>query len=150
MYTRREKLIYWIMGLGTGIVVSGMIMLGLALKLVMPVETARSEIQAEVVSEPVVKEIPLTTSITTPADLVVVEEVSREDAGTIKVTIPNYYAADAIAALLAEKGVVEDEEAFLAYIKKEKKTRFLQHGVLFFPKNGQYSDVLDILLTRGQ
>lgn len=147
MQNKKEKIAYYLLGLGCGIVLSGMVMLGVSLKSIGRVEQVvaiQEEQQHYLQIKPSIAEIK--PVITTTSDLV--EPLEEEK--WVEITIPAHAGSQDIVALLVENRVIEDAQAFSEYIKMHKKTKSLQHGTLLFPRKGQYSEVLDILLTIPQ
>lgn len=148
MNTKREKLIYWLLGLGTGMVISSMVMLGIALKMVDPIDKVMAEAMPKTIKVNDVVASEKEAEVKVKQDEL--EEIAESETQWISVEIPAHYGSDQIAYLLEEKEVVEDGKEFLEYIQKQKKTKFLQHGVLQLPIKGQYNEILDILLTPNQ
>lgn len=166
MNNKKEKIIYWLLGVGTGIVLSGMVMLGIALTLITPVDEVVTQNREQYQTE-LALDLANQTRIKTDAELKEPLKIGgseekqdqgekedkpkkEDDIKNIEIVIPDNYGSEEIATLLKNNGVIEDEEAFREYIKSKNKTKSLQHGKLNFPKNGRYSEILDILLTPNQ
>ncbi|MGL4345394.1 MAG: hypothetical protein ACRCTE_09360 [Cellulosilyticaceae bacterium] len=148
MNHKKEKIIYWFMGIGVGMVLSGMLMLGIGLKLIAPVDEIITQYKDTQEITPITQNV-INNPITTSSD-VAIEAQKKEEEMVVAVTIPPYLGSEEITELLKQYGVIEDSGAFNEYLKSKKKTRSLQHGTMYFPRQGQYSEILDILLRVNQ
>ncbi|MGL4736976.1 MAG: hypothetical protein ACRCW2_05920 [Cellulosilyticaceae bacterium] len=151
MQSKKERVIYWLLGVGSGMVLSGMVAIALALgqlKSVDEVVAQRKEIEQFRSATGQTPVLQIEAITTTTAHMNVTE--STIDQTWVAINIPPQAGSEEIATLLFEKGIIEDAQAFSQYIKTQKKTKSLQHGTLAFPRKGQYSEVLDILLTIPQ
>lgn len=69
--------------------------------------------------------------------------------GTVTVKVPEGASSRKIAQILKEKDVIESEFLFLARLKLSKYNGKLQHGTFKFDKNDSFSEIAEILATKG-
>lgn len=142
MLAKKQKFIYWLIGLGCGIVLSGMVMAFIGLS-ILKEEVSKSTNEVIKLEEDYIPET--------------VEEVEKEGAKeevaenkfkepTYKwIQIPLSYGATQISTLLEEEGIIEDQEVFLNYVKEHNLTRKLICGSQYLPVGGEYDNILAVL-----
>lgn len=145
MYKKNEKWVYFIIGLGSGIVVSGMIMTILSLVYVAELRAVENRYVVEIQNQ---KQKHEETIIPIQEDEVAKKII--EEGGYKRVDIPIHYGSIQIASLLEEEGIVDDGEAFNAFLVEQNKTKSLRTGVKYFPLGSDYEEILQILLGKKQ
>lgn len=136
----RERFIYVLIGIGIGIVISGIIMLGIVLNLSENKVQEDNGIAAQPKIEPIVKEpVEKKTQIQV--------EQKKEEKKEVSIFVPEEAGATEVSKLLQEQGVVENADDFLKYIYKNKKSKVLKDGTITFPLHATYEDILALLTT---
>lgn len=97
--------------------------------------------------------IPNIDTVDNIAEVEVIDTTSNikkelEQTQAVEIKIPSNSTATKITELLEEKGVVEDSQDLLAYIKSKNKTRDIISGTKIFPLNSDLEKILEILLAR--
>lgn len=179
---KKIKFIFWLLGFGCGVTVTGIIGTFLSLKIESPkietsksdqsmsydrvIETAPSVLPTEEtsanISEAAKEEQMAKDSVKTPeeepqeavnapnesANKTPEPSVVASDEKTMiykEINIPKLASAKEICDLLAQEGFIEDSEAFLDYIRAQKKQRYLLHGNLNLPVGASMEVLLDEL-----
>lgn len=98
--------------------------------------------------------IPNTDTVDNIAEVEVIDTTLNikkelEQTQAVEIKIPSNSTATKITELLEEKGVVEDSQDLLAYIKSKNKTRDIISGTKIFPLNSDLEKILEILLARN-
>lgn len=174
MKIRNSKFIFWLMGLGSGMILSGIIGAIFVLNL-NEYKTAVSNInQSKTSTESAVaaseesiaapeitpdetmpaseqiqtvdaeSEVPVQTPEEVPSATPASEESSQEE--LLEIDIPSYFTAMEISKLLEEKHVVDDWEKFKDFMREQKMTTKLKAGKHLVPLNASYEEVLASLV----
>jgi len=162
-----KKFVFWLIGLGCGMTLSGIMMMILVLNI--------KEYQQDLVnhftsseqkqttdslnndpvssSEPVETSDNLANNTTEPQDAneepkseVVLEEVKKPE--TITLFIPKDASALRICELLQKEEIISDAQDFSKYIVANKKTKYLKDGEIVFPIGATYEVLLNILVVN--
>lgn len=144
---KKQKFIYWLIGVGCGMVLSGMAMtfVGLSLSKEEPTKSLDMVPIYEIEDTNVIKQ-----EVKSEA-LVEEEGAIKSEASTYKwVQIPLNYNATQISKLLEDKEIIEDQKAFLEYLRKNKQTTKLRCGNQYLPIKGEYDTILSILTGKSQ
>ena len=162
---KKQKFIYWFIGLGCGMMLSGLVMtfVGLNIKPSLEETSVLNSTQVAPVFE--AQEKNNQSSNTDNSDkLNILDDINNkttnksqevpenEEAVVIKedykwVEIPKSYNANQISTLLEKEGIIENATDFSEYIKEQKMTRKLMSGKQYLPIKGEYSLLLDLLKT---
>lgn len=147
---KQEKWIYLIIGIGCGILLSGMVMIALSLEygktytnVMNQHAIEKKELQQEIkgyqqTMKDYKQEIDDThNNKNNPYE---VQEVYK------KVQIPSSTTSNQIALFLEEQGIVDEADAFQEFLVQKGKTRKLRTGVKYFPLHGNYDEILQVLL----
>lgn len=161
MNNKREKFVFGLIGLGCGILLSGMIGTFLSLKILnSESELANSSIsdnkknnEAIVVNNELTEEEVIQRALDLGMKFENIQEeqkkeTDKDESAAIKLYISSELGATGICKLLEENKVVEDASEFKEYIKKQDKVTSLRHGEFEFPRNIGYEEVLKILLRK--
>lgn len=160
---KKQKFIYWFIGLGCGMMLSGLVMtfVGLNIKPSLEETSVLNSTRVAPVFE--AQEKNNQSSNTDNSDkLNILDDINdkttnksqevpgNEEAVVIKedykwVEIPKSYNANQISALLEKEGIIENATDFSEYIKEQKMTRKLMSGKQYLPIKGEYSLLLDLL-----
>lgn len=159
MNTKKEKFIFWIIGLGCGIILSGIVGTGISLRMLnnqliqvnTKVEENRKETNESVDYSSTqledlenVEEMALVES----TDELANEEIIEIPQETIDIFIPAGTGAGEISYILEEKGIIESADTFVTYIANQNQARSLRQGSFEFPTNIDYDEALEILLRK--
>lgn len=147
MLRKKHKFIYWLIGLGCGIALSGMAMAFIGLSIsqeeeLRPISEAFSkdedyilereeEIKDKNAKEKNIKEE--------------TNEVTLKETAYKWVEIPLDYGATEISRLLEQEDIIDNQEKFLEYLREHKQTKNLRCGSKNLPVNGEYDTILAIL-----
>lgn len=144
---KKEKFIYWFIGLGCGIMLSGIIItfIGLNLKTIENPNINQQKIVDDLPNESIMEK-----PITEDKERQEVSEVEQEvrESAYKWVDIPSAYSATQISYFLETEGIVDDGVAFRNYIAEQKKTTKLRTGNQYLPMNGEYDEILNILTAQ--
>ncbi len=131
--------ISWLIGIGTGLVISGIFLSILLYK------SNGLKVIDSVDSKTKITELPVPDSAVEEVKSVNPLEPIKEE--TIVLEIDETATARDIAALLESKGVIANKQEFLTYIISKKAARSLMHGSKSFQLNSDYETVFQILTT---
>lgn len=150
MLSKKERVIYWLMGVGCGIMLSGMLMTGVTLKLAEQDKglSAGQEMQTTIEKEDENQNEEQNDNVDGGKEGEHSDNAGPVESDYIEVNLPSHYYSEAICAALESEGVIEEQEAFLKYLKDNKMTTKLRTGTLYFPINGTNEEVLSVL--RGE
>lgn len=145
-------LISGLIGFGTGLFVSGVILSILLYKTnaVQPDNHISTEqIKKDDLEElPVIPVIMEQTSRKSEPNIISTESgITKIEPETVEIIIDRRATALQIASLLEEKGVVSDSDALLAYIVSQGASRKLQHGSKIFTLGSDNETTLKVLTT---
>ena len=144
-----------IIGLGSGLFVSGLLMSILVYSTTKEVSYHKAEPipeQVKVLESMPNKEQPTEVKIETEAEDESANETNEQfeiQKQPVEITIPSYFTAAQIARLLEKEGIIEDSEDLIEYIISKHKTRSLQHGTKIFTSDSSNEEVLQILLSKN-
>ena len=65
----------------------------------------------------------------------------------VTVTIPAGSGATTVCNVLERNGIIDNANNFKVYIYTQKKERLLRHGIVTFPIDGTYEEILRILVN---
>ena len=165
---KKQKFIYWFIGLGCGIMLSGLVItfVGLNIKPYVEKEPALNNTQLAPVFETQEKENSNGNNkenqnenineedrlenihdgkMNTPTEILTGEEETTSKEEYKWVEIPKSSNASQISALLEKEGIIEDAVDFSNYIKEQKMTRNLRAGQQYLPIKGEYDTLLTLL-----
>lgn len=151
---RREngKLLYVVMGIGCGMIISGIVMVIIGLQAGKELTALQQEYESKIK----VLETQLTLY---DKHLMNGEDKEKETQKTntiseeieyVWINIPTHYGATQIANLLEQSGIVDDAIKFNDFLIREQMTRKLRTGPKFLPLNGAYNEILAILLGQNE
>ena len=152
MLGKKQKFIYWLIGLGCGIALSGMGMAFIGLSI-------SPEEEIKQISETFVKDegyTPESEEETKGKDAK--EEGIKEEAEEVVFKEPTYkwieipldYGATEISTLLENEGIIDNQENFLEYLREHKQTKKLRYGNKYLPINGEYDSIIAILTGHSE
>lgn len=157
---KKQKFIYWFIGLGCGIMVSGLIMtfVGLNIKPSLEETSVLNNTQVAPVFETQEKDNSSNTEginkSNTVGDTTVLTTVQSEEAINKDimleenykwVDIPHSYNANQISILLEKEGIIENAADFSKFVKDQKMTTKLMSGKQYLPIKGDYELLLNLL-----
>ncbi|MGL4798502.1 MAG: hypothetical protein ACRCWY_03745 [Cellulosilyticaceae bacterium] len=153
----KEKWTYLLMGIGGGIILSGILMVCIALEINHERRSLIANHEKELVA--------LKTQLEMQKEMVrtdiIDSEVEKEDTQVQKdgavaskqnykwVDIPKHYGSSQIASFLEKEGIVANANDFHQYLIDQKQTKTLRTGQKFLPKLGEYETILAILLGKN-
>ena len=149
---KNKKFIFWLIGFGCGMVLSGIIAILYSLN----TKEYRQDFTSTLTTQPS-KQIELredteqkqqqtlqtsetTDAIDTTTKPIMTTKETQSD--TITVYIPKGISATEICSLLQEKDVIANANEFFEYVKEMNKTKRLKYGEIIFPRNANYEVVL--------
>lgn len=161
---KKQKFIYWFIGLGCGIMLSGLVMtfVGLNIKPSLEETPVLNNTQLAPVFETQGKNNSSSSNVESSEKLNILDDTHDETTNKshdvsineeeiiVKenykwVEIPKAYNANQISILLEKEGIVENAVDFSNYIKEQKMTRKLMSGKQYLPVKGEYELVLNLL-----
>lgn len=168
---KKLKFTFWLLGFGCGVTVTGIIGAFVSLKIEAPkndqVTIYEKKVEVTPSTQPtgelpvVMSESPKEEQVVNDTEKASVEEkqeeikkptpepseaISQKEEIVYKaIDIPKSASAKQICDLLEKEGFIEDSEAFLDYIRSQKKQRFLLHGKLSLPVGASMEVLLDEL-----
>ncbi|PHV71770.1 hypothetical protein CS063_04215 [Sporanaerobium hydrogeniformans] len=167
-----KKVTFWLIGLGCGMIISGITMMVYILSCESAIReiVKENEVHAEKQTDEIKAqqiEIPSNEKISSALqelkqEISGLKKETQEEEGIeksstltdenqnekIKVFISKRMNAIEICKLLKEAGVIEDEKNFFDYVSAQNKTRYLKSGVLEFEKEASNEEILAILAIR--
>ncbi|MDF2877531.1 MAG: aminodeoxychorismate lyase [Clostridia bacterium] len=164
-----KSFIFWLIGLGCGMVLSGIIMLALILgtkeygqqmanqfseQQVQKTEGSLSATQADEEStEPIeTKQENQNSEVDIPNEKEVeyIEEGGEQAVQSVDkvIYIPEKLTALQICIILEKEGIIQDAKDFSAYLVKNKKTTYLKDGTISLPTNATYEELTKRLLIK--
>ncbi len=171
-----RKLTFWFIGLGCGMIISGIVMMIYILACENTlVEQNGNSIEANKIYEEGTEESKSSLGVLPDKQVsFVLEELKEEiielkkgrnheeetqqyiesdiklvnEDEKIKVFIMEDMGASQICKLLKEAGVIENEKSFFDYVVAHGKTKYLKHGWVEFPKAGTNEEILDRLVSK--
>lgn len=93
---------------------------------------------------------PTNTSVEQTEDMTKTTEKAEQTTQTSKtcqITITDYLSGNDICKMLAEKGLVDDADAFRKYIWEQGKAKALNSGTIDIPYGLSYAELLTLLTT---
>lgn len=159
MNKNRERWIYLLIGTGCGMILSGILMVIIGLKGGQELRGIKNEYEGQIQS--------LQTQISLHEEKVLEEKEELEEKVELEekaatqevkevtpkeyvwVDIPYHYASRQIAYYLEENGIIDDREKFSQFLEEQKATTKLRTGQKYLPKNGDYDEILTILLGKN-
>lgn len=165
MNNKREKFIFWLMGLGCGILLSGMLGTFLSLNILSNefklvndtlMENKKSneisEVKDELTEEQIIQRaLDLGMKFESITNEITKEQTQGKDKDedvTVKIYVSSGLGATGICKLLEENKVIADANEFREYIRKQDKLTSLREGEFEFPRNIGYEEALKILLRE--
>ena len=176
MKLRNNKFIFWLIGFGSGMILSGIVGAVCSLN-INEYKTAVSNINQEnkvdkgmgsiaqkseqLQQSPqthskaeIAESLPVDTPVAKKQQLkeqmlqtpVPSKETDTLSENTIEIDIPSYFTAQQIGELLEEKKIIDDSGKFIAYVREQKKTTKLRAGKYTVPLNSSYEEVLKCLV----
>ncbi|MHC1750511.1 MAG: hypothetical protein AB9856_19750 [Cellulosilyticaceae bacterium] len=152
MDTKKTKFIFWLIGLGCGMILSGIFMLVLVLQIQNPSETITGQGTYGTAQPKQEENEKLKKQDTETSPPKVLEQASGvkevpNEPQKIKLKIPPNIDSTDISILLEKEGIVDRAKGFETYIANQNKSTKLRAGTWEFPRNGAYEDVLNILIN---
>lgn len=139
---RKIKFIYWLLGVGCGIAFTAIIGTFLSLKVSENITTTSYSEQKESIGTIMDREVPVVNANKDKEEI-----VSQDDkiATSRTIYIPKGMGAGDVCSLLKQMTIVEDDEAFLAYIKENKKEKKIKDGRFNLQTKMSYKQLLEAL-----
>lgn len=166
---KQNRLTFWLIGFGCGMIVTGMIsaVIGLNISIntqknisdnVNILKDENTQVSMEINREKPLKENTIDTSLNTEtvinnknnSEVYVTETLDDTIEHTpefCEVKIPSRVSASMICQILEEHGIVENGQDFLKYIKEQKKQTLLKSGDYTLQIGASYEEILTQLLT---
>ena len=115
-------------------------------------EISESQKETEILSEQELLEVEVQEQSEENTNEVGVVEETQEDVVQMYkwVDIPWHYGSKQIAQFLGAHEIVEDVDAFYAYIHEKSVSRILLTGRRYMPINGDYEEIIAILTGKKQ
>ena len=169
MQDKKRQVTFLLIGLGCGMVLSGILSVLLLLNTAEYkngiISNENYEVQNEVVSEKneekeslnldkSVNNISVNENKTDSIQQEVVEtqtdieEVTSTVSQTVQVEIPSNLTASQTCELLEEYGIIDDAQEFRKYISERKMTTKLNEGTFMLEENMTYSELLEKLMVN--
>ncbi len=171
---KNKKFVFWLIGFGCGMILSGVIILVLVLntnvyqqetikhlsndeqkKIIEQLNIIQSKLsQSATQNDQNTSEKQLDETIQMSEKILEVEDITKELAQEEKtpiyvaVYIPVNATANKICDILQQAGVISDAKSFSDYIKIHKKTKHLRSGKIELPIDETYEVLLDILTIK--
>lgn len=164
---KKIKFNFWLLGFGCGIILTGAVGTFMSLGIKVPdqavhaLESPIEQVAEGKASEEKVEdqgtapnqtseitEVETKEEIKEPQELETSEQVPSKVVYYVEVHIPHSSTAKTISKILEEEGVVDDAAAFLEYVSERKKQRYIRSGTVELPQNGDYEEVLDLLINN--
>jgi cell division protein YceG involved in septum cleavage len=159
-----KPFIFWLIGLGCGMVLSGIIMIVLILNAQeykqeivgqfsnQPVQNAKETFNINQVSptEPIEDiEEQQSESDDLRKEEYIEEPVAEEIEPVDKVIyIPGNLTALQVCIILEQEGIIEDAKGFSDYLVKNKQTTYLKNGTITLPTDASYEELMKQLLIK--
>lgn len=149
MNNKREKFIFWLMGLGCGILLSGIIGTFLSLNILNEEFKVRNEVTSQFNSNNETNrsnEESNSDNKTNEKNIPKVSNNKKEE--TIQLYITSGLSATEICELLEKNQIIKDAIKFKEYVKKQGKVTSLRQGKFEFSRNMSDEEALGILLRK--
>lgn len=160
MNNKKEKFIFWLMGLGCGILLSGIVGTFLSLNILNNDFKLKNEMtnEHEISNNSKLNNEAINNSNELTEEEIIEKalglgmkfedskEISNDENAPIKLYISSELGATEICEVLEKSKVVKDGEKFKEYIKKQDKVTSLRHGEFEFSRNMTYEEILEVLL----
>lgn len=164
MHSKKEKLIFWLMGIGCGLVISGVLGIGNYLwksrehedignktdivSEIQDAENIEPNIEEEIVEEETVPE-----ESGEDNNIIVEQNIQGQSYGEkiylVEITSSDASSSQGVSEKLAKWGIVESSEEFNAYIIDNHKSKLLRPGTFEFEENMTYEEILGVLLRKN-
>lgn len=158
-----KKFIFWLIGLGCGMILSGVLMIVLSFYVSpYPKDTndhVSDQTQQQIIEQlnAIQSKLPSAVDDTSKADTNK-DDINKDDT-TIQLAqeatttatiiyIPKNVTAYYICVVLQQEGIISDAKDFAEYIKQQKKTASLKSGEIRVPFNASYEELLDLLIIK--
>lgn len=160
-----KPFIFWLIGLGCGMILSGIIMIVLILN----AQEYKQEIVGKFSNEPVQNtEETFNINQVSPTESVDdIEEEQQSESDDLKkeeyieehvaeevepvdkvIYIPGNSTALQVCIILEQEGIIEDAKGFSDYLVKNKKTTYLRNGTITLPTGASYEELMKQLLIK--
>lgn len=168
-----KKFVFWFIGLGSGMILSGIIILVLVLNTNFYHQPAINEVsdseQEEMkeqlktiqswllqissktedqASQTQPSEEETTSNRADEKEEAIEELATDELRATVTVYIPSNITANNICRILEEKGIITDAKDFAKYIIDHQMTKRLKNGTIIVPEDATYEELLILLSAK--
>lgn len=167
MNEKKKQFIFWLIGLGCGIVLSGILGIIVVLNTGEYKSSMLSRVEPVTEQKNIAYKEPIATALIVPQnkEKITSQSVKEDDIPVVtpggllvtpkekeqkvvQVIIPSGINATETCKLLEEAGVVEDGDDFKEYISKQKKTTKLKDGKFSLPLEATYEELLSLIVTK--